>query len=55
MRAALAAGGAAALPQVEQAVVHSTPAATFGRGSDQIVVRHIDAHPSPQPLSTGKK
>ena len=55
MRAALAAGGAAALPQVEQAVVHSTPAATFGRGSDQIVVRHIDARPSPQPLSTGKK
>jgi hypothetical protein len=45
MRAALAGGGASALPQVAQAVDHSTPAATFGRGSDQIIVRRI--HPVP--------
>ncbi len=49
MRAALAGGG---LPQVAQAVQHSTPSATFGSGSDQIVVRRIHppaAHPNPRP------
>ncbi len=45
LRAALAGGGSSTLPQVAQAVAHSTPAATFGAGSDQIVVRRI--HPGP--------
>lgn len=45
VRAALANGGSAGLPQVEQAVVHSTAEATFGSGTQRIVVRRI--HPVP--------
>ena len=41
VRAALAGSGQTALPQVAQAVDHSVPAARFGRGVDEIVVRRI--------------
>jgi len=41
VRAALAGSGAAALPQVAHAVDHSVPAATFGSGVDEIVIRRI--------------
>ena len=41
VRAALAGSGGAALPQVAHAVEHSVPAATFGNGVDEIVIRRI--------------
>jgi hypothetical protein len=41
MRAALAGSGSQALPQVAQAVDHSTTVASFGRGVDTIDVRRI--------------
>ena len=41
MRAALAGSGGQGLPQVEQAVTHSVPVASFGSGVDTIVVRRV--------------
>jgi hypothetical protein len=52
VRAALAGSGASGLPEVEQAVKHSLPAATFGSGVDEIVVRRITPTPAPAPPST---
>ncbi len=45
MRAALAGSGSQALPQVAQAVDHSTTVASFGRGADTIDVRRITVTP----------
>jgi hypothetical protein len=50
MRAALAGSGIQALPRAAQAVAHSVPVASFGRGVDTIVVRRISTsarHASP--------
>jgi hypothetical protein len=55
MRAALAGSGSSALPQVAQAVRHSSPSATFGSGGDLIVVRHIHPTRTPHPTHTARK
>lgn len=54
MRAALVGSGSQSLPQVAQAVAHSHPVASFGRGPAAVIVRRVTTatgHGSPAPAT----